>query len=81
MFDKTVERHILMIKSNLEYILPYINIKSRKQIMAVLADGKDEVIEFEDLVLRLKFKGQDGDMFMNNLDAVFGRLLEVSKDE
>jgi hypothetical protein len=81
MFDKTVERHILMIKSNLEYILPYINIKSRKQIMAVLADGKDEVIEFEDLVLRLKFKGQDGDMFMNNLDAVFGRLLEVNKDE
>ena len=70
-----------MIKSNLEYILPYINIKSRKQIMAVLADGKDEVIEFEDLLLRLKFKGQDGDMFMNNLDAVFGRLLEVSKDE
>jgi hypothetical protein len=81
MFDKTVERHILMIKSNLEYILPYINIKSRKQIMAVLADGKDEVIEFEDLVLRLKFKGQDGDMFMNNLDAVFGRLLDVNKDE
>ena len=43
--------------------------------MAVLADGKDEVMEFEDLVLRLKFKGQDGEMFMNNLDAVFGRLL------
>lgn len=75
MFDKAVERHISLIKSNLEYVLPYINIKSRKIIMAVLADGKDEVIEFEDLVLRLKFKGQDGDMFMNNLDAVFGRLL------
>ena len=43
--------------------------------MAILAEGKDEVIEFEDLVLRLKFKGQDGDMFMNNLDAVFSRLL------
>jgi hypothetical protein len=44
-------------------------------MMAVLTDGKDEVMEFEDLVLRLKFKGQDGDMFMNNLDAVFGRLI------
>lgn len=28
-------------------------------------------------MLRLKFRGQDGDMFMGNLDAVFGRLVDV----
>lgn len=29
-FDKIVERNLSTIKSTLEYILPYLNIKSRK---------------------------------------------------
>lgn len=47
--------------------------------MSILTQGKDEAIQFEDLVLRLKFKGQDGEMFMNNLDAVFNRLVEIKQ--
>jgi hypothetical protein len=74
-FDKIIEKNISSIKSTLEYILPFLNINSRKELMSILTHGKNEAIEFEDLVLRLKFKGQDGEMFMNNLDALFSRLI------
>lgn len=49
--------------------------------MSILTHGKDEIIQFQDLVLRLKFKGQDGEMFMNNLDAVFNRLFEIKQNK
>ncbi len=29
------------MKANLEYILPYLNIKSRKEIMKILTHGKE----------------------------------------
>lgn len=47
--------------------MPFINISQRKELIEILSLEKDLKIDFEDLVLGLKYKGQDGDMFMSNL--------------
>lgn len=65
------------LQADIDYILPYLALENRKIIIDLLTTNSIEKLSIYDLLVRLKLKGQDGEM----LGKVIGNLIERLKED
>ena len=64
------------MRGDIDYILPYLNLENRKNILDLIIDDKLDDVSIFDLLVRLKLKGQDGEMLGKLIEGLVERVKE-----
>lgn len=55
------------VKAIVEYILPYLKLEKRKKLIEILSTKTQSETTLYDILVRLRIKGQDGEMMESNI--------------
>ena len=64
------------LRGDIDYILPYLNLEHRKIIINTLSKSNIDDLSIYDLLVRLKLKGQDGEMLSKVIEGIVEKVKE-----